>query len=296
MLLTYDVGRLSGGDHPKRSYGLCLARPDGSHAVRFAPFQRNGTRKMIVSRAAWSSNGKEAALVRGRYLVVVDARGHVLRRLYKWEGYSDRAPVWSPDGRWIAVVTGRLTEITVLPARTKGKPTVAVRLPFGAAGIESPSWTPNSKRIAFFAQSSSPSAGKAGIYSVARTGKDMRLVVPGAEHRDPELSPDGSKLAFVVADVNGGYVAVANSDGSSPHPIGARSAAGDLSPTWSPDGGMIAYWRAAAQSLAGGIVAARADGSGETLVARDRVGFSSSEPSWRPAAPLPAAKRAPCSP
>jgi Tol biopolymer transport system component len=303
VLLTYLAGRVSKGEHPHWSYGLCLARSDGSHPVQFAPFRRNGQSGMIIDKAAWSPDGKHVALFRGSYLVVADARGHVIRKLYNWvkrTGYADEAPVWSPDGRWIAVVSGRQTQILVLPATGKGKRTIAVQLPVGAGAVESPSWTHDSKRLVFFAQWSSP-ISRDGIYSASRAGKNLQLVLAGFKYRYPALSPDRSKLAAVVDAGNGGsYVEVVNVDGSNPHPlIPIRSAtpvvAGVGPPSWSPDGSWVAYARYPQSSAAsGGIVAAAADGSSERVVVANRAGFGVSKPSWRPATLLPPAKRASC--
>ena len=297
-MLSYSVARVSTGDHPHWYYGICLSRSDGSHAVQFASFHRNGQPNLIAEGAVWSPNGKYVALFRGRYFVIADARGHIVRRLYNWDrrtGYVDRDAVWSPNGRWIAVVTGRLTEIMVLPASGKGKRAIAVRVPFGSAAVESPSWTPDSKRIVFFAQWESPST-KPGIFSVTRTGKDRRLVIPGNMYREPELSPDGSNLAAVVpAGDSGSYIAVANDDGSDAHRVSDPDSPFAVTPTWSPDGTKIAYRRSPSKSSAGGIAVVRADGSGGTVAVADRSGFAASEPSWRPGAPLPAAKRRSCS-
>jgi Tol biopolymer transport system component len=196
------------------------------------------------------------------------------------------------------LVTGRLTEITVLPASGTGKRSIAVRLPFGAAAVESPSWTPDSKRIVFFALWESPSHTP-GIYSVRQTGKDMRLVLAGARYRYPALSPDGTRLAFVVdrgGNGNDSNVAVASADGSDPHLI-SSSYPPIHGPEWSPDGGRVAYMSGSPQGSGqgGGIVVAKADGSGAQVAVPNRIGFQAAYPSWRRAAPLPAAKRAACS-
>jgi hypothetical protein len=106
VLLTYFAARGSKADPHGLSYGLCLARSDGSHAVQFAPFRRDGQKtRLIAEKATWSPSGKYVALFRGSWFVIADARGHIVRKLYNWvkrSGYADRDPVWSANGRWIA--------------------------------------------------------------------------------------------------------------------------------------------------------------------------------------------------
>lgn len=296
-LLTYEVSRLGSGAAPEWHYGHCLVRPDGSGAVQVMPLLRNGQRGLSFGRAAWSPNGKAVAVFRGSYLVVADARGHVVRTLYSWvkrSGYGDSDPAWSPDGRWIAVVTNRGTAIMVVPARGKGRSKVVAQAAFGSEFVESPSWTPNSARLvfaAYWAKAAGP-----GVYSVGRDGKSLRQILVGAQYRQPALSPDGSRLAYVFSSGSGSYIAVADADGSHARPLAPPYQPGVTDPAWSPSRGDVAYWRAPDQQSdgGGGIIVAHADGSGERVVVPSRADYKPSQPSWRKAVALPPAHRASC--
>lgn len=70
------------------------------------------------------------------------------------------------------------------------------------------------------------------ICSVDGDGTAVRQVISGG--MEPEVSPDGSKLAYQNA--NG--ISICNSDGSNPELI---TGAGCNNPTWSPDGLYLAY-------------------------------------------------------
>jgi Tol biopolymer transport system component len=299
-LLTYEVARLSKGPNPKWYSGICLARPDGSHPVQLVPLRATGRKVYTYGRASWSPSGKYVAFFRGAYLVVADARGHVVRKLYSWakrSGYGDESPAWSPDGRWIAVVGGRASQILLAPASGRGKLRVPVRGPGGSV-FESPSWTPDSRRIVFAAPHWAEGDSRVpGIYSVGRNGKGLRLLVAGAQFRQPVVSPNGSKLAYVAAAGDHSHITVANADGSDPHPLGEPSDRRVSTPAWSPDSSLVAFGRTVPASPPNGegIAVARADGGGERIVIPDRPDYHPSSPSWRRASPLRSAKRGSCS-
>ena len=78
------------------------------------------------------------------------------------------------------------------------------------------------------------------ICSVDGDGTAVRQVISGG--MEPEVSPDGSKLAYQNA--NG--ISICNSDGSNPELI---TGAGCFNPTWSPDGLYLAYQDDAAAAI-----------------------------------------------
>jgi Tol biopolymer transport system component len=264
------------------------------------PLRATGRKIYTYGRASWSPSGRYVAFFRGAYLVVSDARGHVVRKLYNWtkrSGYGDESPAWSPDGRWIAVVGGRASQILLAPASGRGKLRIPVGGPWESV-FESPSWTPDSRRIVFAAPHWGEGDSRApGMYSVGRNGKRLRLLVAGAQFRQPVLSPDGSKLAYVVAAGDYSHIAVADADGSDPHPLDEPGDHRVGNPAWSPDSSLVAYGRTASASSPNdaGIAVARPDGEGERIAIPARPDYRPSSPSWRRAGSLPSAKRGTCS-
>jgi Tol biopolymer transport system component len=95
---------------------------------------------------------------------------------------------------------------------------------------ESPKWNSGSKRIVF--------SRFGEIWSIRPDGGDPRQITSpqeGGVKIHPSLSPDGSKLLYVLTDWwDYFHLYLANGDGSSP--VRITSADREFSPDWSPDG------------------------------------------------------------
>lgn len=263
---------------------VCLARADGSRRVRLIRASRP---RLGLSRPSWSPNGKHFVYNRGAALTVADARGRVVRTLIRNVEYPPPDPVWSPDGRRIAVMGGgRGGALGVIPARG-GRWRELARSRTLATGFESPTWMPDSRRLAFSIGSWSVPPGldyPSGIYTVGLDGTDLRLVIPDAER--PAYSPDGTRLAYVLR----GDVYVSRADGRDARRVTGTPAEEDR-PAWSPDGRRLAFSRLLGDRSV--IVVARADGSSARVVVSSRK-YDATFPSWRPAVPLQAVRRVAC--
>jgi Tol biopolymer transport system component len=119
---------------------------------------------------------------------------------------DELAPSWSPDGRWIAFLRGRVGDTPIVhvvsPLGGAARPLTAIK----AARIETNwlrgapasqiAWTPDSRFVAFAPADGLPAAG---IQAVAVEGGQPRpLTTPALPmvHRDPAFSPDGTQLAY----------------------------------------------------------------------------------------------------
>jgi Tol biopolymer transport system component len=116
-------------------------------------------------------------------------------------GYSEAAPSWSPDGRWIAFFTeGRLREYQIF--RLSFTTRHAQQLTRGSSASMYPAWSPDSRRIAFTRGSR--------LALINADGSHLRVLrIHGVR---PTWSPDGRWIAFSSA----GDVFKAHPDGSGP--------------------------------------------------------------------------------
>jgi TolB protein len=154
----------------------------------------------------------------------------------EWASEADE-PAWSADGRWIAysgVVSSGDREI--IATQPGGYHPPRAGLSWGVRDAHAPSWSPDGSKIAFVAQGIwiLPMAYYNGN-SITTSGPP-RLIVSAGD--SPAWSPGGDQIVFTSGRGSGRRVAIANADGTHVREIADTTSD---HPTWSPDGGMIAY-------------------------------------------------------
>ncbi|MDR2354105.1 MAG: hypothetical protein LBF22_13310 [Deltaproteobacteria bacterium] len=167
------------------------------------------------NRTAWTRlNGK-------KWELVVD--GKVI-----YSGNLVVAPTFSPDGQILAGYSG-LTSTNI--AEFTGK---APRVITSGGGIEiSPSFSPDGGMFAYV----SDQAGSAGIYVAPASGGPGTRLSPPGKSTDPDWSPKGDKIVFVVGERD---IAIINVDGSGFVQLTGGQGL-NRHPTFSPDGRMIVF-------------------------------------------------------
>ena len=215
----------------------------------------------------WSPDGTRivfqcASAEGGSNVCVVNADGTGYTPITRWPRSNAGAqrPVWSPDGRQIAVsredMSGSGTAIWVLDADGSNETQIA-------AGRD-PSWSPDGTQIAFIRYDS----GGLQIWTVSPDGSNERRLTQGSHDcMYPTWSPDGRQLAF---EYDHDSVAIVDAGGGgSPRTVVAK---GSWNLSWSPDGQTLVI-----APSGEGLWSVGVDGSGLTQIASNGT-----QPSWQP--------------
>lgn len=189
--------------------------------------------------ATWSSGGDRLAYVASKRdqepttIYVVSRLGGSPRRLSQ-PGFDAWSPAWSPDGRTLAYVAGRVLQhpyklapddLYLVSADGRRR----VRLTHTAAGESSPSWSPDGRQLVYVRD--------ARLYTIAANGTGARPLAAGPDS-EPQWSPDGRWIAYVHGTFGNGELILVRPDGTGARRIGGP---GMDCPRWSPRGDRIAY-------------------------------------------------------
>ncbi|MCW2999895.1 MAG: exported protein of unknown function, partial [Solirubrobacterales bacterium] len=223
---------------------------------------------------AWSPDGTRVVFVRrdasGVALVTARTDGAVQRVLESVPCCSMDKPRWSPDGRWIAfgesvTLTGAPGSVVVVgadgtPRRSLGSGSDpewspdSARLAFGGPELttvspdgtdprglggpgESPAWTPDGRTLVFKRPGPVDATGQLHRISVTGTG-DVALTAPGwsqfPDERDPEVAPDGARVAFELGSTEpGSMLALASVSSGGPRAL-LSGRLFETDPVWRP--------------------------------------------------------------
>ena len=162
-------------------------------------------------------------------------------------------PLLSPDGRWVAFSTAD-DHAYVVAADGSGRTT---HLGTFGAGAWTPSWAPDSERLAV-------AGGNGTLWLVNRDGSSAHVITTthyvevGQRGSTADWNPAGTRLLFSAGDPEGEHgLYLISLDGSRERLVDLYAGNG----VWSPDGSMFAYMRPSGTAPDGASVAiADADG------------------------------------
>ena len=215
-----------------------------------------------ASSPAWSRFGTlafETDLHGGYEIFITDTKGNA-KRLTTNDPISDRAPVWSPDGKRIAFWSARDRNRNIYVMNVDGSN--QQRLTDHQASDRDPDWSPDGETLVF----NSSRNGNGEIYVMDATGGEhsrifRNLTNHPANDRQPVFSPKGDKIAF-VSDRDGNdeiYVMQASGTGVTRLTFNPAS---DTQPDWEPVGGVETGSDGGSGGLTtGGVVAGVAGGT-----------------------------------
>jgi Tol biopolymer transport system component len=155
------------------------------------------------------------------------------------------------------------------------RPKPALSTSCGAIADHGPTWSPNSRSIAFTRIRGSGSVSE--VFSIGLDGRRQRRVSKaGAYAYDAAWSADGRQIAYATFDLAAVVrIVVARVDGTAPHIVATFQDEREPPPAylaWSPDSGRIAYVDS------GGDLRAAASGGGEPSL----IAHGATQPAWAP--------------
>ena len=225
---------------------------------------------------AWSPDGRKLAYVSFEgsqsAIYVQTLRTGIRERVSAREGING-APVFSPDGRMLALTLSRdpgNLDIYMLNLATQ----LLTRLTRHSAIDTEAVWAPDGESIYF----TSDRAGGPQIYNVeARAGgRVQRITYEGSYNARPRVSPDGDQLAVVHEDRGNYRIALIDPDTGLTQVLSNGSL--DESPSFAPNGALIIY---ATQEGGRGVLASvSTDGRIRQQIAS--VAGQVREPVWSP--------------
>lgn len=227
-----------------RGGDVYLAHPDGSDA-QLALHQPG----IAFSTVAWSPDGTRLGIDGDSGTIVIDLSNGA--PVFVGGGN----PVWSPDGRQLAVVDPSTTSSAAEGSRLRivdpATGTTTAQYPFPAIG--GTAWSPNGRWIA--ATGGTGERSNALVRIDVTNGQVVQLDGPSGmldSEREVAWSPDSRHIAFIRWDVEAADgcrelcasdVIVADADGSHASRLNQVPAQADQ-PSWSPDGQWVAFRQA----------------------------------------------------
>jgi dipeptidyl aminopeptidase/acylaminoacyl peptidase len=249
------------------------------------------------SGIAWSPDGKQVAFVSQGSIWVVPATGGNPHRLTDAPAgagdprqATDRAPVWSPKGRWILFQSGRRGTNSLLVVSDDGNVTSFLTSPKEEA-VDG-RWSPDGEQIVYVERAREYFSGKLKLLHFdAHTGQVSGEPVDlytapvdrggGWSIRGAEWSPDGKELVTVLQNSGWNHIYLIPAKGGEPKQI-TDGAFEDEDPTFSPDGKSIAFVSSRGLLESTNVWVMPAHGGEAHILTKFEVPGVSAQPEWAP--------------
>jgi dipeptidyl aminopeptidase/acylaminoacyl peptidase len=270
------------------------------------------------SDLSWSPNEKEIAFISQGSVWVISVAGGQPKRLTSGpigpgdpHVSADRAPRWSPSGKWILFQSGRHGQNDLYVVSEDGKTLnylvttesydprkylgdLSVEESDGLAGglfFPDPAWSPDGTRISYTERSREFFSGKLKLITfddeAGRAKSDPIELYTAKPDRGGAWaidkvawSPDGKTLAFTLQDSGWDKVYLLSSSGGPPKQL-TQGESDDFTPNYSPDGKSLAIISNRNSLEERHIWIVPLDGSGPHQLAQLPAGVES-DPQWAP--------------
>jgi dipeptidyl aminopeptidase/acylaminoacyl peptidase len=249
------------------------------------------------SGLAWSPDGKRIAYASQGSIWVVSASAGTPHRLTNAPAgggdprqATDRAPRWSPDGRWILFQSGRRGINSLLVVSADGSTTSF--LTSAKEEAEAGRWSPNGDEIVYVTRDKEHFSGRLNrlnfdAHAGQPVGDPVTLYTAPVDRgggwaiRGAVWSPDGKVLATVLQNSGWNHIYLLSPKGGEPKQITDGSFE-DEDPTFSPDGKSISFISNRGLLESNNLWIIPAGGGEAHQVAKFDIPGIVSEPQWAP--------------
>jgi dipeptidyl aminopeptidase/acylaminoacyl peptidase len=248
------------------------------------------------SGLSWSPDGRAIAFASQGGIWTVSIAGGAPHRLTNAvpgggdpRAASDRAPQWSPKGKWILFETGRRGRDSLMVVSDDGM--VNAYLSNSSNDEEAAAWSPDGTSISYTERSHEFFSGRLNVAKFdPATGRaaDPKTVYTaptdrggGWSVRKAAWSPDSKSLAVVLQDSGWDNIYLIPASGGAPKAI-TKGNWEDESPEFSPDGKSIALVSNRGKAELRSIWIQPVDGGAARALPRSREEGIDSAPIWSP--------------
>jgi dipeptidyl aminopeptidase/acylaminoacyl peptidase len=245
----------------------------------------------------WSPDSRTLAYASAGGIWTVPAAGGTPKRLTNAapgggdpRQAADRAPQWSPKGKWILFETGRRGHNSLMVASADGM--VNNYLTESPADEDAPAWSPDGTHVSYTERSREYFSGKLKVLKFdpemgRSSGDPVTLYTSPTDRgggwsiRKAQWSPDSRSLAVVLQDNGWDNIYLIPAAGGSPKAL-THGEYEDTNPVFSPDGKSLAVVSSRKNLEETGIWIVPLDGSTARPLTKFTAPGMESSPVWSP--------------